>query len=285
MRRCLIVTGDDFGARPGVNAAIAHAHDEGILTGASLIVTGEVASEAVALARERPGLATGLHLVLCDAASALPPEAIPDLVGSDGRFPPSPGRTGIAHWIWRGRRRDQLEREIRAQVERYLETGLRLDHLDGHHHLHMHPVVFDILMRCIEEYEIPCVRLVHEDRGARRKGDPLLGELVASIYALLTARHRRALAGLGFARAPERVYGLRATRRLDLEEWLRLLRLLDRIQASTVEIYTHPDSGTAQGRRQLEALCAPELRSTVEAAGFRLVSSRDFARGRPGGAP
>ncbi len=282
MTRYLIVTGDDFGAHPGVNAAIAHAHDEGILTGASLIVTGEVVNEAVALARERPRLATGLHLALCDAASASPPEAIPDLVSADGRFPASPGRTGIAHWIWRGRRRGQLEREIRAQVERYLETGLRLDHVDGHHHLHMHPVVFDILTRCIEEYEIPWVRLVHEDRCARRRGDPLLGEVVASIYGLLTAHHRRALAEFGFARAPERVYGLRATRRLGLEEWLRLL---DRIQASTVEIYTHPDKGTDQGRRQLEALCAPELRSAVEAAGYQLASSRDFAQSQPGGAP
>ena len=49
----LIVTGDDFGARPGVNCAIARAYDEGILTGASLIVTGEVVNEAVALALER----------------------------------------------------------------------------------------------------------------------------------------------------------------------------------------------------------------------------------------
>ena len=282
MMPSLIVTGDDFGASLGVNSAIVRAYDEGILTGASLLVTGECASEAVVLARERPQLATGLHLALCDATSASPPGAIPDLVTPDGRFPASPGRTGMVYWIWRRRRSGQLEKEIRAQVERYLETGLRLDHVDGHHHLHMHPVVFDILTRCIEEYEIPWVRLVHEDRSARRKGDPLLGEVVASIYGLLTAHHRRALAELGFARAPERVYGLRATRRLDLEEWLRLL---DRIQASTVEIYTHPDEGTDQGRRQLEALCAPELRSAVEAAGYQLASSRDFAQSQPGGAP
>ena len=91
--RCLIVTGDDFGAHPGVNAAIAHAHDEGILTGASLLVTGEFASQAVVLARERPHLATGLHLALCDATPASLPAAIPDLVTRDGRFPASPART------------------------------------------------------------------------------------------------------------------------------------------------------------------------------------------------
>jgi hopanoid biosynthesis associated protein HpnK len=278
--RCLIVTGDDFGARPGVNAAIAHAHDEGILTGASLIVTGEVVNEAVALARERPHLATGLHLALCDAVSASPPAAIPDLVTPDGHFPASPGRTGIAHWIWRRRRSRQLEQEIRAQVERYLETGLRLDHVDGHHHLHMHPVVFDILIRCIEDYKIPWVRLVNEDRRARRGGDPLLGEIVAATFSRLAAHHRRALTRLSSACAPERVYGLRATGRLDLREWLRLLR---RVRGATVEIYVHPDADTEEGRRQLEALCAPELRSAAEAAGYRLVSSREFAGCQPGG--
>lgn len=280
MMRSLIVTGDDFGALPGVNAAIARAHDAGILTAASLIVTGEFVDQAVALARERPRLATGLHLALCDARSASPPGAISDLVTADGRFPASPGRTGIVHWIWRRRRRGQLEQEIRAQLERYLETGLPLDHVDGHHHLHMHPVVFDILLRCIEDYKIPWVRLVHEDRWARRRGDPLLGEIVAAIFGLLAAHHRRALRRLGSTLAPDRVYGLRATDRLDLPEWLRML---SRIRAPRVEVYTHPDEETEEGRLQLEALCAPELRSAVEAAGYHLVSSREFSRGAGGG--
>ena len=280
MRR-LIVTGDDFGASPGVNTAIVRAYDEGILTGASLLVTGEFADQAVALARERPDLATGLHLALCGARSASPPGAIPGLVTPDGRFPASPGRTGIFHWIWRRRRSGQLEQEVRAQLERYLETGLPLDHVDGHHHLHMHPVIFEILLRCIEDYKIPWVRLVDEDRRARRRGDPLLGEIVAAIFGLLTAHHRRALTRRGSAFAPDRVYGLRATDRLDLQEWLRML---PRFRGSTVEIYTHPDADTDGGRRQLEALCAPELRSAVEAAGYRLVSSRECTSGA-GGAP
>ena len=275
MMRSLIVTGDDFGASLGVNSAIVRAYDEGILTGASLLVTGECASEAVVLARERPQLATGLHLALCDATSASPPGAIPDLVTPDGRFPASPGRTGMVYWIWRRRRGGQLEKEIRAQVERYLETGLPLDHVDGHHHLHMHPVVFDILLRCMEDYKIPWVRLVAEDRRARRRGDPLLGEIVAAIFGLLAAHHHRALTRRGAGFAPDGVFGLRATDRLDLQEWLRMLPW---IRASTLEVYTHPDADTDNGRRQLEALCAPELRSAVEEAGYRLVSSRESAK-------
>lgn len=274
MSRSLIVTGDDFGSRPGANAAIVAAFGEGVLTSASLLVTGAAIDEAVELARNRPQLSTGLHLALCDAEPASPPHAIPDLVDGSDRFPARPGPSGISHWIWSRRRGPQLEREIRAQIERYLETGLPLDHVDGHHHLHMHPVIFDILQRCLSEYKVPWVRLVQEDRAARRGGEPPLGELVAGVFGILAVRHRRVLARAGNARGPDRVYGLRATGRLDLAEWLRLL---PRLQGAAVEIYAHPDVATVAGRRELFALRAPELRSAIGAAGYRLVGTRQLA--------
>src|SRR5207247_5860714 len=59
--RRLVVSGDDFGAGPEVNAGVIRAHRDGILTSTSLMVTGEAMSEAVALAREHPGLAVGLR--------------------------------------------------------------------------------------------------------------------------------------------------------------------------------------------------------------------------------
>ena len=78
--RGLIVTADDFGAHPSVNAAVERAHRDGILTAASLMVGAPAAEDAIARARALPGLRVGLHLVLADGASVLPPRAIPDLV-------------------------------------------------------------------------------------------------------------------------------------------------------------------------------------------------------------
>jgi predicted glycoside hydrolase/deacetylase ChbG (UPF0249 family) len=62
--RLLIVTGDDFGAAREVNDGIVAAHRDGILTSASLMVTGAAVEDAVRLARAHPDLAVGLHLVL-----------------------------------------------------------------------------------------------------------------------------------------------------------------------------------------------------------------------------
>jgi hopanoid biosynthesis associated protein HpnK len=271
--RRLVVTGDDFGASPGVNEAIVCAHTTGILTSASLMVTGDAFDEAVALARRHPGLSTGLHLVLCDARPASPPEAIPNLVNGDGRLTSRPGPTGIAHAIFWRQRRDQLEREIGAQFQRYAETGLPFDHVDGHHHLHMHPFVFDLVARCMDDHKVPWVRLVEEDpRAARRGGEGALDEFIAWAFSVLARRNRRVLAR-GDARGPDRIAGLRATGGMDRQEWLRLLPRLDGV---TVEVYTHPDAAGEAGPRELEALCDPDVRAAVEASGYRLAGTRDL---------
>lgn len=273
MERLLLVSGDDYGRDADTNAGILGAHREGILTHASMMVTGSALDEAIEHARSLPGLSVGLHLVLCDGRAASPPGRIPDLVDSEGRFPPSPFVAGVSDWWHRRRRRAQLEREIRAQIERYLATGLALDQLDGHHHLHMHPVVFGLLFPCLAEYGIPRVRLVHEDRRGRVRGERTSGELVPAIFGLLSRSHRPRLEEAGVA-CVERVYGLRTSGRVTSES---LLELLPRLSAGTVEIYAHPARTDEAGLREERALCDPRVRRAVEASGYRVVNARDLA--------
>ncbi|HEX4439875.1 MAG TPA: ChbG/HpnK family deacetylase, partial [Thermoanaerobaculia bacterium] len=129
----LVVTGDDFGFSDGVNAAIVEAHEHGVLTSASLMVTGDASTGAVAAARELPTLSVGLHLVLVSGRAVLPPPRIPHLVGPDGRFRDSPTAAGLVYRFHPAARRE-LRAEIRAQLERFRETGLPLAHVDGHLH-------------------------------------------------------------------------------------------------------------------------------------------------------
>jgi hopanoid biosynthesis associated protein HpnK len=271
VQRLLLVTGDDFGASAGVNAAIVHAHREGILTGASLMVAGAAVDEAVDLARDLPTLSMGLHLALCDGRAASPPHTIPDLVDASGRLRSSPLRAGLEDWARRRRLRPQLEREIRTQFERYLSTGLPLDHVDGHHHLHMHPVIFDILFSCLVEYRVPYVRLVREERSARLKRSPMTAEVVPAIFRGLARVYERRLAGVDGLCWPDGVCGLRATGQLDVA-WL--LEVLPALQATTVELYAHPDRDKVSGRREEAALCSPDVRHAVQDAGYELAGPR-----------
>ncbi|MFO5437844.1 MAG: ChbG/HpnK family deacetylase, partial [Dolichospermum sp.] len=86
----LIINADDFGFSHDVNAANIQAHAEGILTSPSLMVPGDAAQEAIALAKNHPHLAVGLHLVLVCGKSVLPPDKIPHLVDSQGNFSHNP---------------------------------------------------------------------------------------------------------------------------------------------------------------------------------------------------
>jgi hopanoid biosynthesis associated protein HpnK len=269
----LILTGDDFGASPEVNEAIEACHRDGLLTSASFIAAGPAFDDAARRARGLPELATGLHLVLCDGSAASPPGSVPGLVGADGRFEASPARAGVRYWWRRRELRPQLEREIRAQLERFVAAGLSLDHLDGHHHLHLHPVVFDVLVPLLSEYRVPWVRLLHEDALARRTRGPEL-DPVPAIFAALSRRAASRAAAAG-ARGPARVYGLRGTGRMDEAELARLIRGL---RAPTVEIYLHP-SRDQKGRAEEAALCSAAARQALKESGYRLVSTRRAARG------
>ena len=100
-RRRFIVTADDFGRSPGINAAVLRAHREGILTAASLMVNEMASDEAVALAKQCPELGVGLHLTLLCGHAALPREKIPGLVNDRREFGNDPLAIGARYFFRR----------------------------------------------------------------------------------------------------------------------------------------------------------------------------------------
>ena len=279
MGHCLVVTADDFGSAASVNRAVETAHRGGILGRASLMVAAPAFADAVERARLMPTLSTGLHLVLCDGRAVSAPEEIPDLSDEAGCFVDSPLRAGWIYWRRRRRIREQLERELRAQFERYLESGLPLDHVDGHHHLHVHPIVFDVLEPLLSEYAVPAFRLPREDCAGSLRGTVPPEDAVAPVFSALARRRRRRGVVGGRAAVAARV--LEADRR-GRPRAKRLLELASRISAERVELYTHPDDATAAGKIERDALCAPAVREAFERAGYRIVCRlRDAAEEQP----
>ena len=276
--RVLAVTGDDFGHSKPVNRGIAEAYDRGFLTSASLMVAGDAASEAIALARSRPALSVGLHLVLADGRAVLPRSEIPTLVDADGLFLRRPFSAGLRYQFSVGALYD-LRREIRAQLERFQDSGLPLAHVDGHHHLHLHPAVLEILGELAEEFAIPSIRIPSEELGLALRLDrrgSAAKILWSAVFALLRRHGRRLLRERGIAFC-DRVYGLLATGRIT-EEYL--LALIPRIRADSVEIYCHPaaplpgelrEPAAAAGSAELAALLSRRVAEAVEQSGFVLV--------------
>src|SRR6185369_9807229 len=166
----LIVNADDFGASEPVNEAIIRAFNEGVLTSASLMVTGVAFEQAVMFAKENPGLAVGIHLVTVVGRSVLPHSQVPSLVDQDGNFSNNPTAAGLKYYFSPQARRE-LRRELAAQFEKFHSTGLPLSHIDGHLHLHVHPVIFNIALELGEKYGAKRMRVPVEERHLALKFD------------------------------------------------------------------------------------------------------------------
>jgi hopanoid biosynthesis associated protein HpnK len=280
----LIVSADDFGMSPGVNAAVLRAHTEGILTDASLMVNGAAAEQAVVLARGAPRLRVGLHLVLAHGRATLPPNEIPDLVDANGFFRTQEIRAALGYFFTPGLRA-QVRREVAAQIEKFLASGLPLSHVDGHINIHMHPTILNMLLAMAESYGIRALRLTRESlrlalwldgRHAVRKIAEGLTFSALSAYARPRMRARA-------VRHPDRLFGLHQSGHVT-ESYL--LQLLPNLGAGVTEVYCHPAQLDAEARRwrppdyeseaEVSALTSPRVAELVRRLGITLTSYSDL---------
>ena len=270
--RRLIVNADDFGRSRSINEAVIRAHRDGILTTASLMVNGAAAGEAVELARQNPRLGVGLHLSLVCGRSALDPAQIPGLVDAERNFSNNSVATGI-RYFFQTSLRPQLEREIRAQFEKFRVTGLPLDHVNGHLHFHLHPVVFGILMGRARDWDITHFRLTRDFFWSNLRlvsGNLLYRAGHALVLGLLAQRARRVLHRLGIKHTSA-VFGLLQNAGVN-EEYIA--RLIPRLPPGDSELYSHPSLD--EFRDEFEALISPRNRSLAREHGVRLICYRDL---------
>lgn len=142
----LIVNADDFGYSRGVNWGIVDAHRHGVVSSATMMVNMPAFAHAVELGKENPQLGIGVHLVLTCGQPVHP--TVPTLTDESGAF-----RRGQQHLM--DARPEEIEQEWTAQIERFLQSGLELTHLDSHHHVHAHPAVLPIMLRLAKKYDVP----------------------------------------------------------------------------------------------------------------------------------
>lgn len=244
-RRLLIVTADDVGMHPGMTEGAIRAHQEGIVTACSIVAAGAAFDDAVARLRDVPSLEVGVHLALVEERSLT------------GLLVPRKYTSFVPLYLLRAVGMAAIERELRAQIERVLVSGLRVTHLNGHQHLHLLPRIFAVVARLAREYAIPYVRIVDDHGGAAR----------ALSMSVLSRLGRR-------ARAPftnDRTVGVAGAGRLR-----DVVPLLDHVEGVT-ELVAHPGvavSGYDWGYawdEETRALCDPRLREEMARRGIELA--------------
>lgn len=254
----LIVNADDLGRSEGIDAGIARAHREGIVTSATFMANAPGAERGAAVARANPGLGVGVHLVLTYARPLSDPASVPSLVGADGAFPRGPSAIVGKDRV----RTDDALREYRAQYRRARELlGREPTHFDTHHWVQDEPAVFDALLAIAGETGL----------AARHLNDPER-ELLRAAGVRTTDRYTREFQGPRPIDAPA------------------LLALLERIAAEgdgSTELMCHPGEADAELERtsayardrviELGTLTDPSVRAKVTELGFVLSTYGDLS--------
>jgi chitin disaccharide deacetylase len=270
--RRLIVNADDFGRSHSINQAVIQAHTGGILTTASLMVGESACDEAVELARKHSRLGVGLHLTLSCGRAVLPPEKIPGLADANGAFETDPAAAGW-RYFFRRELREPLRQEIHAQFDRFHAARLPLDHVNGHQHMHLHPIVFRILMEDAGKLGIRHLRLTRDPFWLNAGLAPGRWRYRAShgfIYSWLSWRARAPLERRGI-RHTKRVFGLLQNGRVH-ESYV--LRLLARLPPGDSELYSHPSLD--EFKDEFDALLSARVKAAVSRTGAQLIRYQDL---------
>jgi predicted glycoside hydrolase/deacetylase ChbG (UPF0249 family) len=276
----LIVNADDFGLTPGVNRAIVELNERGALTSATLMARARATEAAVELARTRPSLGVGCHVVLVDGEPMLPPAELPTLAGGPtARFAPSLGkflRRLLAGLV----RVSEMEKEAAAQIESLQRAGVRLTHVDTHKHTHMFPAVLRPVLRAARAAGIRRVRNPFEPPWSIRATPlaPFTRRLEVNLLRRLRRRFKRIVAEEGFT-TTDGALGVLATGTLDETTVASLLRDLPE---GTWELVTHPgynDADLAGANTRLLASRETErrvLEALLPEPGVKLISFADI---------
>jgi len=148
----LIVNADDFGYSRGINYGIIDAHKNGVVNSATMMMNMPGVSHAVELAKENPSLQVGIHLVLTCGKPLL--NDVPTLVNENGNF-----KSRHEFFEDKNISLDELEREWTAQIEKFLESGLKPTHFDSHHHVHTVPEFLPVVQKLAQKYNLSARRI------------------------------------------------------------------------------------------------------------------------------
>jgi len=267
----LIVNADDFGASPAINRGVERACRDGVVTSASLSACGAASGDALSLVDELPQLGVGVHLTLAGGRAVADPGAAPTLVAEDGALPRGPYAFAVSYLSGKISAAD-VTTELRAQLARARDAGVRATHVDSHFHLHNFPGVAPVVVALVREFGIPAARLSRcRLRPARRGwlGRQLALRLCAEAFGRLGRE-----AGL---KMPDGLEGQPWAGALTAE---RLVAAVETLGPGTWELVCHPatanaadDDARAYDRAgELAALTSPAVRAALEDRRIRLIN-------------
>lgn len=254
----LIIRADDMGSSHAANVACIEAFTKGIVTSVELMVPCPWFPEAVTLLKDHSALDVGIHLTLTSEWNNVkwrPLTAASSLVDEDGYFHPMvwPNDNYPKHRTLSGAQwtLEDMEQELRAQIELALKHVPRCSHLTGHMGFaSLSPKISDLLERLAKEY-----RFTRYPNPCPLKGVRLLGDLKTLDNSIDNA--------------------VAALKALTPGTWL----FVEHPALDTPEMQAVWHTGYSDVARSRDivtrALMHPRLRDTIRQRGIKLVSYRE----------
>lgn len=281
MKKQLIINADDFGIHPAVNEAVHKAATEGILTSTSLMAGGDAFDEAVEMARSMPSLGIGIHLTLVGGIKpVLPPSEVPSLTWDNGVFCHDYGKL-IVRDLEGKISLSEVYAEWDAQIQKIMNTGLPVTHMDGHQHMHMWPHFYPIARDLAKKYHISCMRVPDEDVLFGMKDGHIIRWAAKNGLSLLSRMHRPDLKK-NHIRTNDHFFGMLYGGHLSPE---RFAKFILQTKPGITEIMCHPSADTRamedifhwgyHGEDELAGLLADINRELIEKKQISLISYRD----------
>ncbi|MET1171626.1 carbohydrate deacetylase [Paenibacillus amylolyticus] len=248
----LIVNADDYGITMRVSEGILHGMKQGLITDTSALVNSVHFEKSSVMALEAGITAMGVHLNLTFMAPVLEASAVQSIVDESGRFYRKPGLIPASYDP------GEVRTELKAQIEKFLASGLKLNHLDTHHGVSIKDTqMLDLVMELAREYNVPT-----------RRDDLLSGQFEGKL----------ADAGI---RSTDRLCGDPAMPSLQ-ESWFRSVLEQYKDTEYIVEIAGHPGYADEELRNisslvderehDLALLMNPALKEYVTEQGIQLIS-------------
>jgi predicted glycoside hydrolase/deacetylase ChbG (UPF0249 family) len=263
--KLLILHADDLGVAHSVNAASLDALDRGAISSASIMMPTPWVTEVAAYAKAHPDADLGLHLTLTSEwktyrwGSVESSDKVPSLLGADGTFPSETAPVAAAA------KPDEVERELRAQIERALALGIRPTHVDSHMGaLFAAPALMATYVKVARAYRLPFLALRNMPGATLSERDIVLDTVIIASPAVPRDRWRE--------------FYLNAITSLKpgLSEIIVHLGHDDaELQAVMVE---HEPYGSAWRQHDLDVMTSPDFRKALQDNHVVLVTWRELGR-------
>ena len=162
----LLIRADDGGMSHSVNMALERMMQTGMPVSVSVMFACPWYQETVEILKRHPDVSVGIHLTLNSEwkgyrwGPVSGRSAVPTLVDNEGYFFPTSEALHEHHADVR-----EVEKELRAQIERAQRTGLKIDYLDYHMGTATrYPEFREVTERLAQEYHLGMSQYFGENR-------------------------------------------------------------------------------------------------------------------------